>query len=321
MNCLIAYVLLAPFAFMGSARRISTAHRWPGIPESQKDTICPDKVKLNRRDDCMDIETKNVVPSDCCNDLRWCNQELETMSEKYMAKMMAYFNQCELLETDAAFNSERKFQVMDNTRLCAPTCQNHAELRENNLPSYEPLELKCNGHEALNTLKERAVVISALHSAFSSCTTTSTTTTTLDYFDFTHFMNTARDYGRSHALFPSGSKYYCCCHPDTTQNAMSCVLKDTRTESHFERFRKIIWKTCQGAMGNSWRDWSNVHVPGTPDLQPELQGLHHIGDCVVPNEMLPEDLKNISHGELEKQLREFRQENKEYPEELEEKED
>lgn len=74
-------------------------------------------------------------------------------------------------------------------------------------------------------------------------------------------------------------------------------------------------------MGGDYKDWHNAYVPDTPNIRPELQGLPHVAECVVPNDMLPEPFQRISSSELTKQLHKFRQEHKEYPEEFEDKED
>lgn len=323
MGCLIAYLLLASVAKMGLA--IRGDNEWPGLKKA-----CPEKFSLNTRDECIDTETKQPIEVHCCDDLRWCNERLPQVSRNYMERMMEYFNKCQLQESDARPNSEGKFEIVDNTRLCAEACQNKDELRENNLPSYESLEGKCEHHKELQELKQRDDIVNALHRGFHACTTTTTTTTvttttvttTLDYYDFTYFMNTAMDYSKHYALFPNGAKYYCCCHPNATRNAMSCVLKDTRSETVLEDIRKIVWKSCKAAMGGTYRDWGNVYQNSKKALiRPALQGLQHLAQCVVPNDMLPEAFASMSRAALTKQLLEFRHDAKEYQDGEEEEEE
>lgn len=139
-------------------------------------TSCPDEVAENPRGDCIDADANEIVPSRCCDVLRWCNKEVPEFLDAYATKIMAYHVNCGLLENDVVSKDDGTYTLVDNTKICSQQCQAYPGLHDGVLPNYAQLEIKCADQELLPKLKQQDNLISVLNDAYFACATTSTST-------------------------------------------------------------------------------------------------------------------------------------------------
>merc|ERR1712087_540963 len=76
-------------------------------------TRCPGKVAEDPKGECVDANANEIVPSYCCDNLRWCNARVPEFFDSYAKKMQDYFVNCKLLAEDVIKEENGKFRLVD----------------------------------------------------------------------------------------------------------------------------------------------------------------------------------------------------------------
>lgn len=192
-----ALVLVACVAKLVAVRRIILD---TDVARDTKQDPCPANViedwKLSRKTGCIDGDTMDPVPSDCCRaedcpptavrskkggcidsatgnfvPEKCCSQEVPSMScdllqATFVRYLTIYTDQCGVKETDAKFEGSSA-EVVDKTRLCSDKCLGNPRL------AAAPPQLPDSWDQCENAdpLRLMGTIVKALYSAQQTCKT------------------------------------------------------------------------------------------------------------------------------------------------------
>mmetsp|Transcript_120375 Transcript_120375/g.300291 ORF Transcript_120375/g.300291 Transcript_120375/m.300291 type:complete len:290 (-) Transcript_120375:38-907(-) len=105
---------------------------------------CPAEVALAGKDQCLDVETNDMVPMECCLEIQACRDDLTGLQSAYLMPLAQLTQGCALSQEDMAQLTKGDVAHLDMSKACAAQCLGAVEeARAGGLPDFEGFRGRC----------------------------------------------------------------------------------------------------------------------------------------------------------------------------------
>jgi hypothetical protein len=118
---------------------------------------CPSEVEEDGKQQCINVQTDQVVPAECCDTLHACQAELQGFQSAYMSRLVAFREGCALEPDDLRALSEGDGEGFDKDKACEPACQDSLAALPA-LPDYLAFNQRCSQSLALSDVRKLEAV-------------------------------------------------------------------------------------------------------------------------------------------------------------------
>jgi len=105
---------------------------------------CPAEVALAGKDQCLDVETNDMVPMECCQEIQGCRDDLMGLQPAYLMPLSQLTQGCALSQEDMAHLTKGDVAHLDRSKACAAQCLGAVgRVLADGLPDFEGFRRRC----------------------------------------------------------------------------------------------------------------------------------------------------------------------------------